>query len=232
MNVCIEIKRRIDEADQPDQLHLEINRHTAQCAGCRAFADERAALRNLLASGARVSVPINFDAALRARLAEVKAQKSFSWFSPAGYLRLGAAAAAMAVLVFAAQSSSIFSGGPLALTAASVSPIPSESIADNWRSSGFITSDATVQPGPARESAYVPVNASRGLRYSGGQVRRVAIASRAPEDYVSLDDGGVILVRGQNGDRAVPVSTVSVGAQPLLYSSRPAQSPRNISVSF
>jgi hypothetical protein len=232
MNVCIEIKRRIDEADQPDQLNLEISRHTAHCFDCRAFADERAGLRNLLASGARVSVPMNFDAALRARLAEVKTQKSFSWFSPAGYLRLGAATAALAMLVFAAQTSDIFSSSPLALKAASVSPFPSESIAGNWKASDFIASDATVQPGASASSAYATVSISRGLRYGVGQGRRVAVASPAPEDYVSLDDGGVILVRGQNGERAVTVSTVSVGAQPLLYSSRPSQPTRNISVSF
>ena len=81
----------------------------------------------LLAAGARVSVPVNFDAMLNARLAEVKAEKSLSWLSPAVYLQFGTATAVLAVMFFAAQYSDLFSNNNYqALSAASASQINTE----------------------------------------------------------------------------------------------------------
>lgn len=224
MKVCNEIKRRIDEADQAEQPGLEISRHTAHCVDCRRFAQERVALRALLGSGARVSVPMNFDAMLNARLAEVKAQKTFSWLSPAAFLRMGAATAALAVMFFAAQTSGLFSNGDQALSASGVFQSLPKSASGNWQSP-ILTRNPTI----AAVSNQQSINE---IRYSNAQSRRVANAPRPVEDYVSLDSGGVILVRGQNGEHEMPVPTVSLGAQPLLYSSRPSQSVRSISVSF
>ncbi|HKP87682.1 MAG TPA: hypothetical protein VJZ26_16395 [Blastocatellia bacterium] len=232
MKLCNEIRSRIDEADHAGRLSLEINRHTAQCADCRTFADERAALRGLVASGASVSVPVNFDAVLNARLAEVKARKSFSWLSPAGYLRLGAATAALAVVFFVAERGNLFSDSYQALSAASALQSLPNSITDNWRSDDLAHGGSTVAVVPNQPRELAPVRYSNGLRYGNGQGRRIAVAPRTPADYVSLDGGGVILVRGQNGERELTVPTVSIGAQPLLYSNRSSQSVRSISVSF
>jgi hypothetical protein len=220
MKVCNEIKWRIDEADHPDQLNLEINRHTSHCAECRAYAEERAQLRSLLVGGARVSVPVNFDAMLNARLAEAKARKSFAWFSPAVYLQFGTATAVLAVMFFAAQYSNLFSNNYQATQAG----ISSE-IKTTFQNSPLATIPPTpnvdygfnnVAPKPYQPARYNPVRTNR-------------LAARTPDGYVSLNDGGVILVRGQNGEREVPVQTVSIGAQPLLYSSRQPQIARSVS---
>ena len=221
MKVCNEIKWRIDEADHPDQLDLEISRHTSNCAGCRTYAEERAQLRSLLAGGARVSVPVNFDARLNARLAEVKAQKSFAWLSPAVYLQLGTATAVLAVMFFAAQYGNLFSNKNYQATKAS----SNAEIKTTFQNSPL----ATVSPTPV--AGYEFNNgASRTYqtaRYNAVRINR--FTSRTPDEYVSLNDGGVILVRGQNGEREVPVQTVSIGAQPLLYSSRQPQIARSVS---
>ncbi len=220
MKVCNEIKWRIDEADHPDQLNLEISRHTSHCAECRNYAEERAQLRSLLVGGARVSVPVNFDAMLNARLAEVKAQKSFAWLSPALYLQLGTATAVLAVMFFAAQYGNLLSNNHQATKAVSTSGTKT-----TFQNSPL----ATVAP--ARDADY-------GFNYAAPRpyqparynpVRTNRLTPRTPDGYVSLNDGGVILVRGQNGEREVPVQTVSIGAQPLLYTSRQPQMARSVS---
>src|SRR5258705_12501360 len=110
MNGCRYIKERIDEAEKPDLLSFEVTEHLGQCDDCERFAIERAALRKLVAGGTRVSAPINFDAMLNARLAEVKARRSFWRLGPTVYLRLGAATAGLVVLVFRARYAGWFLG--------------------------------------------------------------------------------------------------------------------------
>ncbi|HXI91322.1 MAG TPA: hypothetical protein VNO24_14990, partial [Blastocatellia bacterium] len=110
MNGCKYIKERIDEAEKPDLLSFEVTEHLGQCDDCERFAIERAALRKLVAGGTRVSAPINFDAMLNARLAEVKARRSFWRLAPTTYLRLGAATAGLVIMIFGAQYAGLFSG--------------------------------------------------------------------------------------------------------------------------
>src|SRR6266568_8530440 len=112
MNGCKYIKERIDEAEKPDLLSFEVTEHIGQCDDCERFAIERAALRKLVAGGTRVSAPINFDAMLNARLAEVKARRSFWWLGSPGFLRLGAATASLVLMIFAGQYAGLFSEKP------------------------------------------------------------------------------------------------------------------------
>src|SRR6266851_8675401 len=108
MKGCDYIRERIDEADKPDLLSFEVTEHLAECPNCERFAGERSALRVLVASSARVTAPINFDAVLYARLAEVKAQHSFWWLSSPFYFRLGALTAGLVIMVFVAQYAGLF----------------------------------------------------------------------------------------------------------------------------
>src|SRR5437763_12633163 len=112
MKVCNQIKKRIDEADDVESFDLDIARHAAACDDCRRFAGERAALKALIASTARVNAPLNFEVMLHARLAEVKAQRPLAWLNAAFYLRAGAAMAALVVAVFIAQYSGLFRSSP------------------------------------------------------------------------------------------------------------------------
>jgi len=222
MKGCNHIKQIIDEADKPDQLPFEISQHIAGCSDCERFAGERIALRRLMSSADRVSPPMNFDAVLRARLAEVKARPSFEWFGAPGYLRLASAAAGLIVMVFAAQYFGLFDS-------------PRTSISENRPK--VATPSAPTQPGESlqvgrRETPFA------GIRQSSSRVSRnrqnpVANRNRGTGSaLVAEDDGGVVLVRGQNGGIDVQMPTVSVGAQPLLYVSAGHRTVRNVGASF
>jgi hypothetical protein len=223
MNGCKHIRERIDEADRPEVLPFEVTEHIGHCGDCEAFAIERTALRKLVAGDTRVSAPINFDAMLNARLAEVKAQRSSWWLGSPGYLRLGAATAGLAVMIFAAQFAGLFSAND------SSNPAPAELIS-------AATPPATlVVPEHSNPSLNIPL-APITTQYQGSSPvrprRSAGLASRATEGYMTAEDGGVVLVRGRNGDMDVQMPTVSVGAQPLLYVSAGQRSVRSVGTSF
>jgi hypothetical protein len=105
---CNRIQRLIDEADHNTLLSFEASNHLDGCHACRAFANERMRLRELLGTLPTITVPANFNGQLKARLEEAKAQTSFVWFSPAVYRRFGTATAILLVAVFGVQYSGVF----------------------------------------------------------------------------------------------------------------------------
>lgn len=230
MNDCKYIKERIDEAEKPDVLPFEATEHIGQCNDCEAFAIERTALRKLVAGDARVNAPINFDAMLKARLAEVKARRRFWQLGSPAFLRLGAATAGLVVMVFAAQYAGLFSNNnanpPNGPQFAEVAPNPAPKPLDR-------TPPVTVNPSPA---PVVVAGAGRQYpgSYSTARTRRgdVVVDRAVPVGYLTAEDGGVVLVRGRNGDMDVQMPTVSIGAQPLLYVSAGQRTMRNVGTSF
>src|SRR5882724_11759242 len=225
MNGCKYIKERIDEAEKPDLLSFEVTEHLGQCDDCERFAIERAALRKLVAGGTRVSAPINFDAMLNARLAEVKARRSFWRLGSPGFLRLGAATAGLLVRFFAAQYAGLVSDNP--------------KHANESQLGGALPMPTPPASGDRPLSAPPVVVASSGRQYpvsssTPPRVRRgdVLVGRAAPAGYLTAEDGGVVLVRGRNGDMDVQMPTVSVGAQPLLYVSAGQRTVRNVGTSF
>ena len=230
MKGCKYIKERIDEAEKPDLLSFEVTEHIGQCADCERFAIERATLRKLVAGGTRVSAPINFDAMLNARLAEVKARRSFWWLGPTAYLRLGAATAGLLVMIFAAQYAGLFSDNPKHANESQLGeamPIPTTPTPGDRALSA---PSAVVPPGPVVASSVrqYPVSSSTP------RVRRsdIVVGRGVEAGYLTAEDGGVVLVRGRNGDMDVQMPTVSVGAQPLLYVSAGQRTVRNVGTSF
>lgn len=224
---CKQTRKLIDEADNPESLSFEASNHVATCARCETFAAERARLRSLLVSGPRITVPMNFDAVLKARLAEAKSRSAFAWLSPAGYLRLGGATAALAVMVFGAQYSGLFEGspsGPQQGTVATRQVEPSVGAP----SQPAPQPPVIVVPGErATVSAVNKPGRRAPLYYEASRVASVR-ADVPREDYLH-EDGGVMLVRGPNGEGEVSLPMVSVGAQSMVYatagtSRRPARS--------
>ena len=210
---CKRTRKLIDEADKPDLLPFEASSHVESCPGCEAFAAERARLRSLLVSGPRVSVPMNFDAVLKSRLADAKSRRSFAWLSPAGYLRLGGATAALAVVVFAAQYGGLFNRAPesesrIATRQDQPTRVP-QSAAVGVKPIDVVPAAAASAPGrPAR----------RGNAYSS-RVAAAGVRVDLPrEDYLH-EDGGVMLVRGSDGEGEMSLPMVSVGAQSVVYAS-------------
>lgn len=232
---CNYIKRLIDEADKSDLLPFEASEHIGGCVDCERFADDRARLRGLLASEIRVTAPMNFDAMLKARLAEAKGRSAFSWLSSPGYMRLGTATAGLVLMIFAAQYAGLFSdhSNQAAESKAGVTVPPASP-------DGPPSAPRTFQPAPSAGGAAPVViagTASKPRQYYPQNVRagRTEAAPRgriAPGAYFTAEDGGVVLVRGRNGDMDVPMPTVSVGAQPLLFVSAGQRTVRNAGNSF
>jgi hypothetical protein len=241
MKVCSEIKRRIDEAEDVEQFDIEVARHTDACGECRRFADERAALRNLLATTARVTAPPNFDAVLEARLAAVKAHQPLAWLNPAFYLRVGAATAALAVAVFVAQYNGLFGTSPVEETQpqaqANTSGLIAGAIQDKLPSQ-FVTpqtpaNSAVAMRDTARGEIAVAAIGGRAGNHLRATRRGAGVPLLAPVDAAFVDSGA-ILIPGRNGGRDITVPTVSVGAQPMLYGNagRQPQTTRTVPVSF
>lgn len=225
MSQCNYIKKLIDEADKPDLLPFQANEHILGCSDCGSFATQRASLRKLMASGRRVSAPVNFDAVLGARLAEVKGRRGFSWLSSPGYLRLGAATAGLVIMIFAAQYAGLFGNHPMRTSQPQIAVIQPPQVNEKPDSVAV----PTLQPA-VTAAASLSVGASRGQRVR--HVDSTTRGSAVPAGYFTAEDGGVVLVRGRNGDLEVPMPTVSVGAQPLLYVSGGQRTVRNVSASF
>ncbi len=233
---CNRTRRLIDEADRPDSLSFEASSHVASCPDCGSFAEDRARLRSLLASGSHVSVPMNFDAMLKARLADAKARSAFAWLNPAGYLRLGAAIAGLVVMVFAAQYGGLFSREhPTGQQQPAVAGVGNPAV--TLPAQAPPTQPPGIIAGPGALAGTRVINSSH--HYSG-RMRELARTESAGvplelpgEDYLH-QDGGVMLVRGPNGEGDVSLPMVSVGAQSLVYASAGAGRPtaRTIGTSF
>ena len=216
MKGCNYIRGLIDEADKPELLPFDVNDHISRCGDCETFANERARLRGLLASSTRVTAPVNFDAMLSARLAETRERGAFSWLSPAGYLRLGAATAVLVVMVFAAQQVGLFSD------------LSKRTAESNEVATAQVPAEKS-KPSAAAPAAPLPerTDIARSGGVESGKVTsrlpksaRVAVVLSGPvtpTSYSTGEEGGVVLLRGSNGSADVPMPTVSVGAQPLLY---------------
>ena len=225
MDRCKQIKVIIDESDRPEALAFSASQHIASCNDCGQFADERAKLKALMADVGRVSAPADFDFKLKARLAEVKGRKNSWWLTPAGYLRLGGATAALVIAVVAAQTSGFFSADkpsePFGQEAATSSNPPPVSLLPTTPP---VRSDQGVAP-DAETTAPTHIALSRGQRR---QARPAAVSVRA---YVA-EDGTMVLMRGPAGEHEVPVPTVSVGAQSLMYVNSGRHTARAVSTSF
>jgi hypothetical protein len=227
MNSCKSIRELIDEADNPNLLPFEVSQHVGACRDCERFSAERAGLRRLLGSGARVAAPMNFDAMLAARLAETRNRGSISWLVPVSYLRLGAATAGLAVMVMVAQYAGVFSTRSvptdLRHTASATNKV--DQLAPN-------TSPPTPGNVAQNQIEPPPVMMASGPRIKGIRNALATSARVSSRESLAAEDPGVVLVRGRNGDSDVQMPTVSLGAQPLLYVSAGKQPVRTVGTSF
>ncbi|HVF90845.1 MAG TPA: hypothetical protein VNH22_12310 [Blastocatellia bacterium] len=240
---CNQVKRFIDQADNPALLPFEASSHLDACRSCKQFARERASLREMLASTDRVSAPVNFDAMLRARLAERASTRRAAWLTPAFYARFGAAAAVLVVAIMAAQTGGLFTRTQLEASrdqgkngenaARGAAPAPLSLEGNNTARAGRSNAGApdvpaTVRRGPSVQAIQASYNRSGPRSIRTGAHDLSAEASRG----LNAQDGAVVLVRGKDGEREVPMPTVSVGAQSLLYQTAGRPVVSNIRASF
>jgi hypothetical protein len=233
MKGCNEFKRMIDEADRPDRLPYEVANHLEACAGCRDFSAARISLRGLLTSMSRVDAPANFNAQLNARLAATRAQRQPFWVTPAIYFRAGALAAGVIVAVFVAQMAGVFSSPAPAPSQLSAGTPPAASPQPEMNRPP--AAPPLIAPAQIREQANRPATALAAASSLKQPRRATTVRSDAPGDGFVASEGGVVLVRGQSGERELTVPAVSLGAQPLLYVNagrQQPQQPRSAGTSF
>jgi hypothetical protein len=218
---CSQTRKLIDEADNAEVYSYEASRHIASCSPCKDFAEERTGLRHLLSSSARVAAPANFDALLGVRLAAARSERPLArklallsaLSGPAGLLKFGAATATVALGVFVASYSGLFSTPPQNETnnfvAGSVS-MPREPAPPVATLAETPTVDQQVnqQTGPK-----IYIATGDGPRRAKRQASRPVII----EPDLAAAGGQTVILRGDNFEREVPMPTVSVGAQPLLF---------------
>ena len=197
---CITIKRIIDEADRPDVFPLEAAGHLAGCRDCQSFADEREKLRELTGSMARVTAPGNFNALLNERLSRVKSQGS-SWLSPAGFMRVGTAAAGLLVVFVALQY-----GGFLSTKRPVTVDQPADMLADE-------TKDATPAPAPPVVSVDQDHQVIHRLGAGPSRPRTNPVSTSRTARATGQDGPPLLLVRDSNGDRTLQMIPVSLGMQ-------------------
>ena len=223
MNVCERTRKAIDESPRPYLLPQDAAGHVEQCATCREFADERAALRNLLASTARVTAPSNFEAMLNRRLAEVKGRGRFAWLGPAFYAKVAAAAAAVLIAAVLIPRPG---DHPSSLNVAN-----DDSIVRGDRGAGSKAPPGIPRTPPAMHPPEKgPVMTVAATASPRGRIHSTPAPAR--EYYLGNEGGGTLLIRGETGDVELPVRTVSLGAQPLVYSSDGRQPARPVRTSF
>jgi len=231
---CNQVKRLIDESDNPALLAYEAASHVDACEPCKQFAHERARIRELLASAERVSAPLNFDAVLRARIAERTASRVPAWLSPSFYMKFGAATAVLLVAIMAAQSGGFF-GEPqpespaTTQLAAAKQPQPQ----GDDKASLAVTEQGLSKAGVAESPRRIRTVEASFTRASSRPARistRDLTAESASQ--MGAQDGAVMLVRGKDGEREVPMPTVSVGAQSLLYQNAGRPVVSNVRASF
>jgi hypothetical protein len=223
MTNCNQIKRLIDEAEQPEVMSFEATHHLNACTSCRLFADERASLRALLNGIPRVNAPINFDAQLKARINTAKAKPAFSWLSPALYLRFGAASAVLLIGVFVAQYNGMFS---ITNNSAAVD-VP------------VLTITPPMAQAPGTDDVKLPVTSERisprvmvatTVASNRGNHRVQPVVAKLEDDSMSNRVPGVIFRRSSGTDVEVPMLTVSVGAQQGLINRSNRSSVQQIAV--
>jgi hypothetical protein len=220
MTNCNQIKRIIDETEQPELLSFEATHHVNACTPCRLFAEERASLRALLNGIPRVNAPINFDAQLKARMNTVKTKPAFSWLSPALYLRFGAASAALVVTVFVAQYNGMFS------PAKNIAANPEKPVPSLTQSGSSIAEapEAMVKTTRTPEPIARPTRMAVVASTSRGNHRVQPVLAKSDDQSISDRGSGLIFRRPSGPEVEVTMLTVSVGAQQQLnnLSGRPS----------
>ena len=215
---CEYIRKLIDETDRPDRLPVEVSGHIESCNECRLFADERAGLRGLLAA-ATVTAPSNFEAVLSQKLASRLSPQTSDRLIPARYAWIGAAVAAVILMVFAVFQSGIYKNQPggKQLSSESVNSLP-----------GVVTTqptngDKSPQKGESRGSSTL-IAETKPHDYQAkpsGASQRISLRPKSPRISNSIGDtAAVILLRENSREFQVSIPTISVGAQPIAYVSQ------------
>jgi hypothetical protein len=224
---CRKIRKLIDESDHPDVLPREVVAHTELCDECREFAHQRTRLRQLLSASARVTAPPNFDAVLRAKLAERAARRRPTWLASPARLAIATAALIIATLtalyiradrsavIQATRESNVTSSPQITEMA-----VQAQASKHNLRPQRLRLGEKTYsRPVLARHKATIRSNEQ---------------ASDAAEAFdLDMQPAALLLMRAGGAERELIVPVISVGAEPIFqYTNVGKKTVRNVRASF
>jgi hypothetical protein len=222
--VCRKIRKLIDESDRPDALPHQVMTHTAICDDCRQFAHQRMRLRQLLRTPARVVAPPNFDAMLRARLAERTARRRFGIRSPSRLATITAAAIIAISIAFYIQGNK-----PAVIQTAGEG---------NAASSNQVAAGTTANQVQSPQTKRL---SGEGKAYGRLLLVRRRLDVRSKDriytsdtaDDLDAQPAAVLLMRSGEAERELMVPAISVGAEPIFqYTSFGKRATRNVRTSF
>ncbi len=223
MMTCNRIQRLIDEADKAEALPFVAASHLADCPACNRFAEERTKVRAFLSEMPRINAPTNFDALLKMRLAESKATRSFSWFTPVFAMRFGAVAAVALIAVLSAPYLS--NGNVTPQTASSFTA--GVFIPDRNAIRLFVEEVETSNQVNENGFGRTTVAAYSAL----GRGRRMPSAPKSINDF-AVDGTPIIIQVDERETLSVPMMPVSVGAQQQMMMRSSRSAPKSLAVSF
>jgi hypothetical protein len=195
---CQTCQFEIEDLRANEPLSEEARAHLSVCPVCRAFHDERQALRKLVGSLESVSAPADFDFRLRARLAAAKeaGNHRFSWRSFLASAPAIGVAATFALLVAAVVFYNQMKKSPVTerpgLTAAVPSPErkpEQESVNASQTANAPETPDEIRKDDGAAATVAVVGQRPRGNSNGGKQsIRREATQTGAVDSQIISND--------------------------------------------
>lgn len=229
---CQTCQFEIEELKATERLSEGARAHLSLCAVCRAFHDERQALKKLVGSLEAVNAPPDFDFRLRARLAAAKeADNHFSWRSFIASAPAIGVAAAFAVLVAAIvfynqTKKSAITERPGLATVQSPAPKPQQAASVSNPAPTPVNAPLTSDEIRKSDGASVTVAArhtrSRGRAVNGKQtIRRESPQTGANDSQITSNDmafrpapqivpnGGAPFQAEMNGVFSLPVRSAS-----------------------
>ncbi len=229
---CKTVSKEIDELESGQLPGAKIQTHLQDCGSCRSFYHDRQKLREMIDGLEAVEAPGDFDFRLRARLANVRAER-VSVFSSFGFGLPSIALAVLAILVgvglYMRATNDSVTDGPLAQSeapktaaplpaqpASSVDPNPSELTAST-EAAGMTSTEKTAAPVKER------IRSRKANRNSNSNaVRR--------DDFVAKSETAVMFPLeaaeplrvsvdyATGGSRTISLPAVSFGSQQVVAS--------------
>jgi hypothetical protein len=211
---CKAVLKEIEELDAGASLSALADEHLLACASCRAFADERAALKQLVGSLESVSAPPDFDWRLRARLAEARSERGvrerlFPYFAP-GAQAIAIAATIVILLVAAVAYRQIM---PLQRSVKESSAIASIKIKGDERVSSTSDSKGAAYSRQGTEAnATTRPRVLKSAKPSGARMESARLTTQPQQRIFSTDFGS----RGAEEFTSAKRKESSVGAGPVI----------------
>jgi len=228
---CKTVSREIDELESGQLPGAKTQAHLQVCGPCRSFYDDRQKLRQMIAGLETVEAPGDFDFRLRARLANLRAER-VSAFSSFGF---GLPSIALVVLVILlgvgiymrattnsvndmplAQSEAPQTAAPLPVQHASPADPNSTELTASQEAAAITSSDQPVAPVKER------VRSRKGNRSSNSNaVRRDDFVAKSETAMFPLEAAEPLRVSvdyATGGSRTISLPAVSFGSQQVVAS--------------